>query len=529
MRFFIAALPIILLFFFMLGCKWSGLKSAVWALCSAMGLCLIPGLLADVPSVVDGGFVPMEIVAGSLAEGVLKAIFPIVLIIVGAIFSYNILVASGQIDVIKRQFLSLTDNKGILVLIMTWGFGGLLESMAGFGTAVAIPAAILIGLGYKPFFSAFVSLLANTVATGFGAVGVPVTTLCNEASATGHASQAMIQEVSTFSIVQLSPLFFLVPFTILMLTERTVWKQNIIIALWTGTVSLLVQYFSARFLGAETPAILGSVAAIMALVVAAKLSKSKNASKAGTFPNAAESLRAWAVYIIILALVLATGVLIPAVNHFLRTYAVTQFIIPMTGTEFKFCWIGNSAVLIFAGSIAGGLIQGLSMKKILTVLSRTVLSLRKTSFTIMALVSLASLMNHCGMIGTVAEGLVLVSGNYYPLFAPMIGAIGTFVTGSDTSSNILFAKLQVSVAQCLGMDGDISAGTVSGSQSNWLLASNTSGATGGKMISPQSIAIATAACEIKGEDDGLLLTALPYAVGYVLICGVTVFLGLLYG
>ena len=159
---------------------------------------------------------------------------------------------------IKAQFSSFTDDKGILVLMMVWGFGGLLEGMAGFGTAVAIPAAILIGLGFKPMFSALVALLGNTVTTGFGAVGVPVTTLCNEVTAGGTASVETIREISSFVIVQLSPLFFIIPFIILTLTDRKAVGRNIALSLWTGGISLAVQYACARWLGAETPAILGS-------------------------------------------------------------------------------------------------------------------------------------------------------------------------------------------------------------------------------------------------------------------------------
>lgn len=121
-------------------------------------------------------------------EGFLKAVFPILIIILMAIYSYNLLVESKAIEVIKSQFTSMTDDKGVLVLIMTWGFGGLLEGMAGFGTAVAIPATILIGLGFKPMFSALVALLGNSVPTAFGAVGVPVITLSNEITAGGTAS-----------------------------------------------------------------------------------------------------------------------------------------------------------------------------------------------------------------------------------------------------------------------------------------------------------------------------------------------------
>ena len=134
-------------------------------------------------------------------------------------------------------------------------------------------------------------------------------------------------------------------------------------------------------------------------------------------------------------------------------------------------------------------------------------------------------MNYSGMIQTIAIGMVAISGSFYPFFAPLIGAIGTFVTGSDTSSNILFGKLQASVAHQLGLTGQTTYLGVPGSETNWLVAGNTPGATGGKMISPQSVAIATAACDMEGKDDAILRKAVPYALFYIFVGGRMVFLG----
>ena len=152
-------------------------------------------------------------------------------------------------------------------------------------------------------------------------------------------------------------------------------------------------------------------------------------------------------------------------------------------------------------------------------------NLRFTTVTIVSLIALASVMNHSGMIPAVAVGLTAISGSFYPLFAPLIGAIGTFVTGSDTSSNILFGKLQASMAGQSGMNGYTTVPEVTGSESNWLAASNTTGATGGKMISPQSIAIATGSCDMEGKDDAILRKAIPYALLYIIIAGAIVLLG----
>lgn len=524
MSFLVSVIPILLLFVLMLGFKMAGHKSALITLVVTVLLALFVAPYLDmVPERFKEASI-YGVVWWAFVEGVLKAVFPILIIILMAIYSYNILVESKEIEVVKAQFTSFTDDKGILVLMLVWGFGGLLEGMAGFGTAVAIPAAILIGLGFKPMFSALVALIGNTVATGFGAVGVPVTTLCNEVAPGGAASAEAICETSAFAVLQLSPLFVILPFIILMLTDKKAIVKNIVLALWTGIISVVVQYVCALYLGAETPAIIGSIAAIVAIIIYAKIftkaPEKKEGTKTYTF---AETFRAWSVYLFILLFILVSGALCPPVNDFLKSHLVTKLPLPVIGTTFKFGWISNAGLMLFLGATIGGLIQGLSLKRLMVILAKTVVNLRKTVITIVSLISLASVMNYCGMIAAIAAGLVAVTGSFYPFFAPLIGAIGTFVTGSDTSSNILFAKLQANVAGQLGMTGQSTFYGVPGSETNWLVAANTTGATGGKMISPQSIAIATAACDMQGKDGEILRSAIPYALLYIIIGGLMVF------
>lgn len=523
MNVILSILPILLLFVLMLGLKMAGHKSAF--------ITLLATLLIAVFAPRALGFAPEPYLqfgeAGvfwAFIEGVLKATFPILIIILMAIYSYNTLLESGEIEVIKKQFTSLTNDRGIIVLLLVWGFGGLLEGMAGFGTAVAIPAAILIGLGFKPGFSALVSLIANSVPTGFGAVGVPVITLANEVAPTGAATQEAICDISSKVVMQLSPLMLLLPFVILVLTDRSPKKivKHLILSLWVGGVSLVVQYLCAHYLGAETPAILGSVAAILAIILYARLFGEKDAesmTEKETF-TMSQTLRAWSVYGFILFFIIISGPLVKPVSTFLRANLVSHVPLPIypEGKTFSFGWISNAGLMLFLGTFFGGLVQGVSAKKLIVVLARTVKNLGKTVVTIISLVSIASVMNYAGMILVIANTLAAATGAFYPLFAPLIGAIGTFVTGSDTSSNILFGKLQGSVAAKLNY-----------SDPNWLVAANTAGATGGKIISPQSIAIATASCDMPGRDGEILRSALPYAIGYIIIAGLMVYFGGLSG
>lgn len=220
---------------------------------------------------------PLQQTGLSFFYGALKALVPILLIILMAIYSYNVLLHTGKIEVLKAQFSSISSNKCIQVLLITWGFGGLLEGMAGFGTAVAIPAAILISLGFKPVFSALVSLIANSVPTAFGAVGVPVIVLAQETSLD-------VMKVAPAVVAQLAVTMILVPIVIAQLTVpgKKALPRNILIGTVIGAVSLAVQYLAARYIGPETPAILGSVAAIAVIILLGRILDRRTTRNSGT-------------------------------------------------------------------------------------------------------------------------------------------------------------------------------------------------------------------------------------------------------
>ena len=527
----VSAIPILLLIVLMMGFKVSGYKSAIVTLIVTVVLALFA---APTLGIVPEKYAQASIVGitlWSVVEGLLKACFPIILIIICAIFSYNILCETKEIETIKTQFIQMTSDKGLLVLLLTWGLGGVLEGMAGFGTAVAIPAAILIGLGFKPMFSAVICLIANTVAVGFGAVGLPATTLANQVAASGTATPEELCEVATFIILQLSLMFFITPFLILMLTDKTKVIKNICIALFVGSFSIIVQFCCAHFIGPETPAILGSVAAIIAMLIYNKLfihDESANDTVQIEKQNfgLVKTLKAWSVYGLIIFFILISSKIVPPVNELLGSTLVTKFELPVIGNTFKFGWLSNAGLMIFLGATIGGLIQGMSIGALLKLLAKTTLNLQKTVVTICCLVAMAMLMNNVGMTNDIAKGLVMLTGVAFPFFAPLIGSIGTFVTGSATNANILFGKLQATAATDLGLVNQGTFFGVSGSETNWLAAANCAGSEGGKLLSPQSIAIATAACDMEGQDGDIMRKTMPFAIFWILMNGLMVFLGL---
>ena len=532
----VSVIPIVLLIVLMMGFKVSGYKSAIVTLIVTILLALFA---APAMGIVPEKFAEASIFGlswWSIVEGLLKACFPIILIIICAIFSYNILCETKEIETIKTQFIQMTSDKGLLVLLLTWGLGGVLEGMAGFGTAVAIPAAILIGLGFKPMFSAVICLIANTVAVGFGAVGLPATTLANQVAAEGVASPEMLCEVATFIIIQLALMFYITPFLILMMTDRKKILKNISLALFVGTFSIIVQFCCAHFIGPETPAILGSVAAIIAMLIYNKLFiRDENPADEVIVEKKkfglTKTLKAWSVYGLIIFFILISSKIVPPINELLNSTLVTKFDMPVLSTanapvSFKFGWLANPGLMIFLGAVIGGLIQGMSFGKLMKLLAKTTLNLQKTVVTICCLVAMAMIMEYTGMTSDIAKGLVLLTGSAFPFFAPLIGSIGTFVTGSATNANILFGKLQAIAAHDLGLVNQSTFFGVSGNETNWLAAANCAGSEGGKLLSPQSIAIATAACDMEGQDGDIMRKTMPFAIFWILMNGLMVFLGL---
>lgn len=501
----LAVVPVLLLIILLGVMKVSGDKSAVLTLIATALIALFYFKF------------PLSDTFLSIGYGILKAIFPILIIIVMAIFSYQVLVYTKKMEIIKRQFTSISSDKCIQVILLTWGFGGLLEGMAGFGTAVAIPAAILISLGFQPIFAAVVSLIANSVATGFGAVGTPVIVLAQQAGVED------IQTLSTQIVWQLSPLMFIIPFLLLYMTDSRVKSlpRHISLSILVGGVSLGVQYLAAKYMGAETPAILGSLASILVIIGYAKLfptAEDKENRKNPLNISLGDSFKAWSVYGLILFLVILTSPILP-LREPLKAILSTSinFDILNMGTNevvthtHSIYWLVDTGILLLLGSIFGGIIQGAKIKELLNLLLKVVKQQYKTIITVCSLIALSSIMDFAGMIGVIGLALAALTGKYYPLFAPTVGCLGTFLTGSDTSSNILFGKLQSSVAHATGADP------------SWLAAANTAGATGGKIISPQSIAVATSSCGQQGQEGAIMKRAIPFALMYIIVAGLMVY------
>lgn len=511
-HFLLAMLPIIWLIIAL-----SGLKMAGHVACPiALIITAVEALFLWKQKIID-------VLTGGL-EGFAMAIWPICLVIVAAVFTYNLVVHTKNMELIKKMLTSVSKDKRILVLIISWGFGGFMEGMAGFGTAVAIPAGILCGLGFDPIFAAMICLVANTTPVAFGSIGIPTVTAANVTGFSPHMT-------ASYVVLQLAIMVILVPFFLVFITGKHEgakglgdYKEILFITLMSGVSFLIPQYLTAKFIGAELPAVIGSVCSMAVTIILAKVMLKGKSSKFDVEIEEKENERsltvkdalvAWSPFILVLVFLLLTSTLVPAIHDPLS--AIKSNVPIYTGegaTPYTFTWVATPGVLILIAAFIGGIIQKCPIGEIFGVLGKTIVQMLKTIITIMAVLATAKIMGYSGMTQSIADFIVRVTGSFYPLVAPLIGSIGTFVTGSSTSSSVLFSKLQASTGAELNIN------------QIWLVAANTVGSTAGKIISPQSIAVATAATATVGKESEILTKVIKYFVLFAVIYGLVCYFGL---
>lgn len=469
---------------------------------------------------------PAKHIIESIAEGLAVALWPILWVIFTAIFTYNLSLVSGSMDTISKMLSSISEDRRVQALIIAFAFGGFLEAAAGFGTAVAIPASILMALGFKPLKATIISLVANTISVAFGVVGIPVITLA-------QITDMPLDILTLYTALQLLPFVIILPFFLVYLTTGKIKDiAGVIGFCFSAGLSFAAgQTFIACLVGPELAAIGGSLFALAVLILWAKLfpvkkplnfyeenkidpsmGKPVHDLSTGKPVHFKEGLKAWSPYIFILAFVLLTR-LIPAME-FLSKYpfeVTLQFYSGAGGKPVSFPLLTSPGSIILISAVLGGLLQGVSIKAMLSVAMKTLKQTANTTLTVISIVSLAKLMGYSGMSSVIASSLSLLTGRFFPLISPSVGALGTFITGSDTSSNVLFGELQKQTAIRINADA------------GWITAANASGATAGKMVSPQSIAIATSSTGLKGDDGKILGETIKYALIFVALLGIIVF------
>jgi len=457
------------------------------------------------------------IVMGSAAlEGVALAIWPILLVITAAIFTYNLVLYTKAMDIIKQMLTSVSNDRRIIALLLAWGFGAFMEGMAGFGTAVAIPASMMFALGFDPIKSILACLIANTVPTPFGSIAIPTTTM---ASLTGlDLSQLGIYTAMMNAILDIT-----CPFLVVMVIAGgpKALKGVFGVTLISGLALLIPEYLICIAIGPELAVIAPSIIIMGAIVICAKIFKNDNPEYAmDTKVEPVDfntGVKAAMPFILIFVFLLITSKLVPFIN---TPLAAIQTAVPIyigAGAKpYTFVWIATPGIMIFLAAFIGGKVQGASWSELFNVFGSTLKGLRFTYITIIAVVVTAKLMTYSGMTADIAKALVYATGTGYPAFAPVVGALGAFITGSATNTNVLFGPLQTAAA----------AG-IPGSSPAWLAAANSAGAGIGKMLSPQSIALSIGAVGtvVQGKESVIMKGIFGYFILYLVIAGAWCFFG----
>ena len=475
---------------------------------------------------------PLGIAVNSFLYGAAFGLFPIIWIVVTAVWVYNMTVESGEFEHLKQSLASLTDDRRLQAIFIAFAFGAFLEGTAGFGTPVAITAAMLVGLGFKPLYAAGVCLIANTAPVAFGAIGVPIIVA-------GQVSGFSDMTISAIVGRQLPFMSVIVPLWLCVLMCGFKRSMEVLPAIAVAGVCFAgSQFLFSNFHGPTLPDIMSALITIIGLVILLRVWKPANVwrfegedsaasalEKAGPI-NMGVVLRAWSPYIILAVMVFLWG--LPQFKNLLNAIpgSVITFGWPgldgmvvktapiaadsVYGAKFTFNWLsaGGTAILL-AGLFSVPLMPGYSFGKAVSCFGRTVVQLRFPIVTIAMILGLAYLMNYSGMSSTLGIAFTM-TGGLFPLFAPLLGWLGVFLTGSDTSSNALFCGMQRNTAEVVGMYPELA------------VAANSSGGVTGKMISPQSISVATAATNMVGQEGDLFRFALPHSLAMtVCICVLT--------
>lgn len=503
--FVVSLLPILWMIVSLSALKWAGYKASFVAM-----------TIAFVLATAVFGMSPYDGLSAAL-EGAAMALWPIVAVIIAAVFLYNICLHNGSMETIKNMITGVSKDKRILCLLIAWCFGGFMEGMAGFGTAIAIPAGMLANLGFSPLLACLVCLIANGTPTPFGSIGIPTVTLANLVGL-DSARLAFVE------VLQLSPLILLSPFIMVAITGRSIKaiKGVFWITLASGLSFLLPELMITYFVGAELAVIVGSIASLLTTVGLAMIHDRRHPNSEYDLTLEKQHdplpvlkvLRSWLPFILVFVFLLLTSVLVKPINGFLADFKTSiQIYQGEGGTPYTFTWINTPGVWIFLAALTGAAVNKMKLKDIIYVFKATVVQMSKTIITMLCVLATAKIMGYSGMIGNIAGMFVMSLGVMYPLVAPFIGALGTFITGSGTSSSVLFGNVQLNAALSIGTDP------------YWLVALNSLGVAAGKMLAPQSIAIGLVATKKDGEDGVLMKKVFPYVVLYMIIMAIIAFFG----
>ncbi|KUZ68974.1 lactate permease LctP family transporter [Burkholderia ubonensis] len=536
---FVAAIPIIFFFVALAGLRLKGHVAAAITLLLSLGVAILAYRMPAPQALAAAGF------------GFAYGLWPIAWIIVAAVFLYRIVVKTGQFDVIRASVLSITDDQRLQMLLIGFSFGAFLEGAAGFGAPVAITAALLVGLGFRPLHAAGLCLIANTAPVAFGAMGIPIIVA-------GQVTGIDAFHIGAMAGRQLPLLSLAVPFWLVFMMDglrgvRQTWPA----ALVAGGSFAITQYFTSNHLGPELPDITSSLVSLVALAAFLKVWQPSSARQTargaaggvvasgggaaalggfGGFGSStsrepspytfAQTLRAWSPFLILTgvvtvwslapfkALFAPHGALAATVLKF-KVPALDQLVVktaPIVATPkaldavLKIDLVSAVGSAILVTALISIVLLRMKPRDALVTFGETLKELARPMLSIGFVLAFAFVANYSGMSSTLAL-LLAGTGAAFPFFSPFLGWLGVFLTGSDTSSNALFCSLQQATAHQLGLPDTLA------------VAANTTGGVTAKMISPQSIAVACAATGLVGKEAELFRFTVRHSLLFAVIVG----------
>lgn len=490
----VALIPIVVLLFLL-----AVMRKAAW-------VAALAGLAATVVMAMAAYGMSLRHTLSAAAYGASFGIFPISWIIFWALVLYQVTVRTAKFAVIKDSIGAITTDRRLQALLIAFAFGAFLEGCAGFGTPVAVAAAMMVGLGFAPLYASSICLLANTAPVAFGSIGIPIITL---AGITGLSVNRLSADVGRIC----APVSFFLPAYIVLVTSGSgalveVWPA----VLACGGAFAAVQFLVSTLIGPQLTDVLSSLAAMAALMVLVRFWTPRNAGDAavpvrgvGRKYSAREIWSAWMPYGLLVFFVLAWGYqpLQAALNkvtyifgwpglhnEILRRPPVVHAV-SLYGALFNLNWLSASGTACMFAALGAAVAARMRVMAFAEEFLSVARKLIFPTITVAAMLAMAFVMNYSGATGTL--GLAFsASGRVFPFFSPLMGWLGVFLTGSDTASNALFGNLQVVSASRLGFDPGLIA------------AANSAGGVMGKMISLQTIAVAAAATGMSVSDQARL-------------------------
>ena len=490
---------------------------------------------------------PIDKMLYSFLYGALYGMWPIAWIIIAAIFLYKLTLKSGYFDILRESIIAITPDQRIQVILIGFCFGAFLEGAIGFGGPVAITAALLVGLGLRPLYAAGLCMIANTAPVAFGAVGIPIIAMAG-------AVNVPAIEISAMAGHMLPPLSLFIPFFLIFLMNGFKGvKETWPVALVAGGSFAIVQFITATHLGPELPDIASAVVSIICVAVFLRFWQPKHiftfdesigvkATIEAKKYSTKEIVLAWMPFVLLIVVIVIwtqgwfkdlfvlagsklsdksiaqeSGIMAFSVFNFnFQSLAEIMQVAPVVPVEkgqvpvksvFEFSLINTTGTSILLVALITMFMLKVKVGTAIQTFGETLNEMKFAILTIALVVGFAFISNYSGMSATLALALAQ-TGNAFAFFSPIVGWIGVFLTGSDTSSNLLFGTLQQLTARQLGVPEVL------------FLAANSVGGVVGKMISPQSIAIACAAVGLVGRESELFRYTVKYSIIFVIGIGI---------